>query len=153
MISKRKPGRPTKLTPEVQEAICKALERGEVHVHAAEHGGISETTYYEWRTRGEEGEQPFAEFLEATTRAEAKGRRLVFEKIRQHAVNDWRAGAWLLERRYPQYYGRAARVDLKVESKVEIDHDLAASAIEKLRAAIAKAEVEQEGAITQPAEG
>lgn len=140
-MSKRKPGRPTKLTSEVQQAICDALERGEVHVHAIEHGGIGETTYYEWLAKGEEGIKPYAEFREATTRAEARGRKKIFDLIQTHVELDWRAGAFLLERRYPQHYGKAARVDLNVKGKVEIDHGLAQSAIEKLAGEIAKAEL------------
>ncbi len=141
MPSKRKPGRPTKLTPEVQQAICDALERGEVHVHAIEHGGIGETTYYEWLAKGEEGIKPYAEFQAATTRAEARGRKAIFDTIRSQASTDWRAGAWLLERRYSEHYGKAARVDLNVKGKVEIDHGLAESALEKIEGEIAKAEL------------
>ena len=141
MTSKRKPGRPTKLTPEVQQAICDALERGEVHVHAIEHGGIGETTYYEWLAKGEEGIKPYAEFRAATIRAESRGRKKIFDQIQAHAEDDWRAGAFLLERRYPQHYGKAARVDLTVGGKVEIDHGLAQSALEKLRGAVTKAEI------------
>ncbi len=141
MPSKRKPGRPTKLTPEVQKAICDALERGEVHVHAIEHGGIGETTYYEWLAKGEEGLKPYAEFRAATMRAEARGRKKIFDQIQTQVEHDWRAGAWLLERRYSEHYGKAARVDLKVEGRVQVDHGLAQSALEKLASEVAKAEL------------
>ncbi len=143
MSSKRKPGRPTKLTPEVQQTICDALERGEVHVHAAEHGGISEATYYNWIRKGEEGDKEYVEFLLATMRAEAEGRKEIFKKIRCATETDWRAAAFLLERRYPQHYGKAARVDLTVGGKVEIDHGLAQSALEKLAGLVSEAEITQ----------
>lgn len=77
------PGRTTKLTKEVQERICTALRAGNTRLTAAQWGGISEATFYNWLDKGRNPEtttrgkikaafQPFLEFLEAVTRAETE---------------------------------------------------------------------------------
>ena len=57
-------GRSTKLSPEVEEKILKAIRAGNYAAIAAEYAGISESTFYGWLRRGrKEGKGPFFQFL------------------------------------------------------------------------------------------
>jgi len=98
--------RPTKCTPEAIARFCKGLRLGCAYVECCGLAGISEAAWREWRTRGEAGEEPFAAFLAEATRAEAEGSLARMQLIRDAAERDWRAAAWIQERRYPERYGR-----------------------------------------------
>ncbi len=54
--------RPTALTPERQERLCRAIRAGAPPETAAVHAGIGKSTYYAWMRRGERGAGPFGEF-------------------------------------------------------------------------------------------
>lgn len=114
-MTTRKIGRPTKLTAAVQRKIVKAIKAGATHDLAALYAGISRTSFYDWKARGEAGEEGFTNFSDAIELAEGKGAVDLLEKIKTAAQDpkEWRAGAWLLERRYPDMYGR---------QKLDINH-------------------------------
>src|SRR5678815_1727953 len=101
--------RPTSLTPEVQEAICKALRAGNYRETAAQAAGIHRHTLRNWIIRGEAGEAPFAEFLAAAEKAEAMGERRLLREIRK-GVDGWQARSWSLERRWPSRWSGRVRV-------------------------------------------
>ncbi|MYB35893.1 MAG: hypothetical protein F4Y26_00555 [Gammaproteobacteria bacterium] len=66
-------GRPTKLTEKLQDEICKLIATGVPHLEAALEVGICETTFYNWRNRGEASKRgKYVEFLKATKEAEAR---------------------------------------------------------------------------------
>ena len=98
--------RPSKLTPELQEELCSLLTDWVPIETACDALGISDATYYAWRKRGREElavlaawpenkkvgvreqarrdrEAPFVEFLEATTRAIAKGEAYAIDTLRR----------------------------------------------------------------------
>ena len=68
-------GRPSKLTPERQEAILGFIRAGVPNVRAAQLSGISETTFYEWLSKAqgktEKNDARFPEFSESLKEAEA----------------------------------------------------------------------------------
>lgn len=69
-------GRPTKLTPKVQAAICEAIREGTGREEAARLAGVSTTTFHRWMSEGataEEGE--FREFREGVLQSEAELQR------------------------------------------------------------------------------
>lgn len=115
-------GRPTKLTEEVQGAICRALEKAVPVETACEIAGITHTTYKNWRARGrrelervEEGhhncrvrkeEKPYVEFLAASTRARANCERQLTKYWYDAAEEDWRASMELLQRKYPDRWSK-----------------------------------------------
>lgn len=101
-------GRPTKLTPDVQEIVVKAIRSGATHDIAAMAAGIHRDTFYDWKSRGEAGEPIYSDFSDALKTAEAQGALNLLERI-QSASEDpkyWPAAAWILERRYPETYGK-----------------------------------------------
>jgi len=100
-------GRPTKLTPEVQKTICDTVSGGGTDRVACLRAGISVSGLGEWKRRGAAGEEPYAAFLAAYKRAEGDfGLRNLALIGKAAQDGTWQAAAWLLERRYPEEYGR-----------------------------------------------
>lgn len=75
MAEERKVGRPTLCTPAVVDELIDALQTGMSIKGACNCAGISTETYYDWLSRGETGQQPFADFLTRATQARGKGER------------------------------------------------------------------------------
>ena len=127
----KKFGRPTKLTPEVQEKIVSSIKAGNYVEVAAAYAGISKTTYYGWIRKGEAraaeieraeqeaeeyGTEPividdpegdlYYNFLNAVEQASAESEVRDMTLIGLAAARNWRAAAWRLEHKYPSRYGR-----------------------------------------------
>ena len=98
----KKTGRKTKHTPDKLSLIYRAVESGMSYKDACSVSGISEATFYEWKTS-----KP--EFLEALSEAEAKGQSALLGKIRESP--DWRSAAWILERRFSDTWGRKDKLE------------------------------------------
>jgi hypothetical protein len=73
---------------------------------ACEATNVSETAFYSWIRRGEEGERPFAQFAQAVAGARGKGKIKVQRDI--WGCNDPRVKLELLARIYPEEFGRTA---------------------------------------------
>ena len=119
-----KGGRPTLLTPALQEAIATDVESGAKFEDAAVINGITERTLYNWIARGENGEEPFLGFFQAITRARAVAKLAAIKNVRAGVLPskelspDWKAEAWFLERTFPHDYGPNAVVHTKVEGEL-----------------------------------
>ena len=131
-------GRKSKLTPEVQERLVKAIRAGAYRKIAASLGGICESTLYAWLKDAEEAKSGAKkEFLEAIKRAEAEWEQEQAEAIRETAKGgqllsrttterkdgstvltetytrpEWTARAWLLERKAYERWGKRERHEL-----------------------------------------
>src|SRR5215211_6194992 len=107
-------GRPRKLTAKRQKAIVDAVRTGAHREQAAEAAGISRRSLQNWLARGElGGEQPYRRFAEAVREAEAQAELESLRTIEKAAAEgDWRARAWVLERRWPQRWGRQTRTEV-----------------------------------------
>uniref|UniRef100_UPI003F49079E terminase small subunit-like protein n=1 Tax=Streptosporangium sp. CA-235898 TaxID=3240073 RepID=UPI003F49079E len=79
----RKTGRRSKLTPELQERLCKYLSDGQYLTTACDLVGVHEATVYRWLEQAEADDPPaeFREFREAFTRARAEAEALSVESI------------------------------------------------------------------------
>ena len=100
-MAKRKRGGQLKLNPELQERFCHAVRMGMRYQDACRYVGITPATFQTWTNRGALGEEPFAAFTCAVKAAETEGMMACLESIdRAHRNKDWKAAAWLLERRY-----------------------------------------------------
>lgn len=84
----------SKKTPEVEQAIIDAVRNGAYAKHAALAAGVSESALYEWQ-------QEDAEFRGAIAQAAADRTNAAIQRITEHALRDWKADAWLLERTQP----------------------------------------------------
>lgn len=101
--------RPTKLTPEVEKAICDAIRDGLTYQAAAEVSGIAVSTLNEWL----KDERPrFIQFSEAVRRANAEAKKELLRRIREASRKDWRAAAWILERRFSDEYMPRSQTDV-----------------------------------------
>ena len=113
-------GRKTKLTPELQDKIEKALSAGNYVETACAYAGISVATFYNWlnEARKDDAEPIYVEFLEATERARAVSEMRNVQIVQNAAMGDddkdpdWRAASWFLERAFPRKWGRQERVEL-----------------------------------------
>ncbi len=105
-------GRPSKLTPEVQEKVLQALGLGNTRAHAAVYAGVGERTFRRWMAEGqEEGEGPYTELRQAVLAAESRAQMLATGCIAKAIRDgDWKAAAWMLERRVPEHYAPRSRL-------------------------------------------
>lgn len=99
-------GRSAKLTEDVAKTIIAILELGGYVEVAAAAAGISKSTFYDWLERGAaEGtkkvDEPYRRFRERIEQARAKGETEAIALIQRHAMKDWKAAAWMLERQFP----------------------------------------------------
>src|SRR4051794_23946527 len=103
--------RPTKLTPERQDRITRAIREGAYAEVATRAAGVAPSTYYDWLRRGREGEEPYSVFLEAVEQADAEAEVAAVGVINAAAASgDWRAAKALLERRFNRRWGARATV-------------------------------------------
>lgn len=80
------PGRPTTLTPHLQEVICQHLANGVTLTTAAQAAGIHYATLNRWINLADSQDpdhEPFREFREAVLRARAEGAARLVDKIIQ----------------------------------------------------------------------
>jgi predicted DNA-binding protein (UPF0251 family) len=103
-----KSGRRQETTKEQLVKMCFHIRRGDHRETAAGCAGISRTTLYRTlrRARGEDATAADKTFLEAIEFAEDQFDGITTAKIAM--CGDWRALAWLKERRSPQRWGAQA---------------------------------------------
>lgn len=104
--------RPTKLTPETSEAICRAIRAGNYREVAARHAGVGHSTLYSWLEKGEARLEPYADFREALQKAEADAEVHAVAIVRQAMPESWQAAMTYLERKFPDRWGRRERLAL-----------------------------------------
>ena len=99
---------PYRLTPATRERLLSALRAGCSHGEAAQHCNISRSTFQDWlrRAKAPDASEELKQFLEDVQRAVAEGDVELSQMIRVHALKDWKAAAWLKERRNPSEWGR-----------------------------------------------
>lgn len=129
-------GRPTKLTPQVQEKIVTAIKAGSYVETAAAYAGIVKSTFYEWLRKGAaEKEGIHRDFSAACEQALAHADVRDIGIIAKAASKGvWQAAAWRLERKHPEQWGRRQVIqvgtgdDLMKTTEVDLsaytDHEL-----------------------------
>jgi len=114
-------GRPTKLTPEIQEKIVQVIRAGNYAEVAAAYAGISNKTFYLWKQKGEDQpDSAYGEFLHAIKKAEADSEAEAVAQIKLAARDpkNWVAGMTWLERRYQKRWSRTDRQEHSGEVKI-----------------------------------
>jgi hypothetical protein len=107
MTKRKRRGRPSKLTPKVQERIVSVIRAGNYAYVAAEYAGIGQSTFYRWLELGAEQKSGrYREFREAVKRAEAEGEVRAVAIIQKHMMTNWQAAMTYLERKFPQRWAR-----------------------------------------------
>jgi hypothetical protein len=137
-------GRATKLTPQTQELITKAVALGVPVVSAALHAGVASSTVRQWLQRGagtagRPAREVYVAFVAAVEKARAedemrrllrieqaaRGGAILHEKVTthadgrvvrevKHAEPQWTADAWVLECSRPETWARKDRYDLNL---------------------------------------
>ena len=114
-------GRPTKLTPELQDIICKYISDGNYLYTACAAVGITKTTYLHWLERAERednnGGGIYNDFVIAVKSAEAEAEQKLVSVVREKAINgkEWLPAMTLLERRHPDRWGRKDRTAITID--------------------------------------
>lgn len=107
----------SKYTVKAGDAICKLIEYGVTIEAAAESEGVSRKTIYNWRDAGRAGtSKAMVRFAAQLERALAAAETRLTLNVINRAKDDWRAGAWWLERRRPDVYGDHSRRDPSAEA-------------------------------------
>jgi transposase-like protein len=128
-------GRPSKLTPALQERIVRAVREGNYPETAAQAEGVDRATYYRWMDKGakvaggndaasakaEAEARPYRDFRDAVTRARATAQRKMLGYVAKAAPKDPENARWYLERTAPDLFGR--RDKLVVENLVSQELD------------------------------
>ena len=117
-------GRLTILTASCQAEICKYVRAGAPLPQACEAAGISWNTAKEWLRRGKAKERPYAAFVAACRQAKARWAVAQTISITKAAPKDWKAGAWLLERRIRAFRPPRFEVTGKHGGPVQMTHDV-----------------------------
>lgn len=106
-MAKSKGGRPSKLTPRVQEKIITAIRAGNYAQVAAVYAGIGESTFYRWMDQGERAKAGrYRRFWQAVKEAEGEAEVRAVAIIQRKMPEDWRAAMSYLERQHPKRWGR-----------------------------------------------
>lgn len=118
-------GRQTKLTETVKQTIIDNIEQGLNYESACLSANVSYSTFREWMRRGtdtdgnRQSNELYAEFAEDVNRAVARSEMNLLEGIRRAAETDWKAAAWILERRFPQHWSNNRKIKLEADKKIQ----------------------------------
>jgi hypothetical protein len=114
----KKPGRPTLLNPTRQAALLEAIEQGMPLKQAAAIAGMSYDTLNAWQKRGENESAPeqFRQFCQLLRHSQAVAMQVHLSSICDSAKRDWRAAAWMLERRFPEDFARQQQLEHSVSN-------------------------------------
>lgn len=128
----RPPGRRSTVLddPAKVELMVAAVQAGQPYSRAAALAGVPVRQFHAWMKRGREAieaevthdelnepgpferDDPYQGFAERIIAASARGELRILSHVNKAAERDWRAGAWLLERRFPDEYTPARRLEL-----------------------------------------
>ena len=121
-------GRPPKITATLIEEICDLVIQGMSIAKAAERRKVSESTIFRWLAKGKEENAPalYKKLVESMDQAIEMSKWELLQVLRQATLGgkNWRASAWLLERRYPDEYGKATRNSCKCNSNDDVPAEL-----------------------------
>ena len=124
----KKKGRPSKFTKARRERIIKAIAAGCTYEMAADYAGISRTTLWSWLRQGEDPKKKtYCTFLNEVKSAEIEGAIVHLGTITQASAKDWKASAWMLERRHG--YSK----DRPQQTQEEVQPDIPSNTLELLR--------------------
>ncbi len=112
-MSKKAPGRPTKLNSEVTDRIISAIRAGNYLDTSAAHAGIHRDTLHAWLRDGANGKSAELQaFSDAVQKAIGDAEALHVARIADATKTHWQAAAWWLERRYPDRWGQKLRQEI-----------------------------------------
>lgn len=153
-------GRPSQLTPQVQQIIVDHLRVGAYQQTAAAAVGVPSETISEWKRWGRRDiadgkpDTIYARLWQAVCQAEAEAEFRALLNIRKAGQEDWKAEAWFMERRYPERWGMRASFTVEsaaLEGPVDAEFVMSGKAAEVVDA-VFDAYEEQVKRVLPPAE-
>lgn len=135
-MTRKKMGQPTKLTPDVQVKIVQALKAGNTMDTAATYAGIHRDTFRSWLKRATKekarvadnpkarilkDEAPYVALYDAIEQAMAEAEVFHVTNIANAAKTDWKASAWILERRFGEKWQRKDQQTIMHSGQVEVN--------------------------------
>ena len=141
--------RPTKLDEHTQRLILVGIRLGLTYEDAAQAAGLHRSTFHRWVAKGKSAQRgKFCDFCDALERANAEAQltlaKLIHDAARggqpitetrtvtradgsvettvteKAASPDWRAAALILERRFPDQWGRRDALKVEVDWRQEL---------------------------------
>ena len=102
-----------KFKEEVIARILEGIRKGLPIKLAASLSGVHYATMRSWIKDAEKGEDPAkVDFLRRYKQAESECAEKCVDIIQKAGIKHWQAAAWLLERRYPEYFGLRKAAEL-----------------------------------------
>ena len=112
-------GRNTKLNEELIQKFEALLSAGNYQVTACHALGVSQSTFHQWMKKGEEaGDGLYLQFQQAVKRAEHIAEAKWMRDISQDP--SWQSKAWLMERRFPERWGRKDNLALNHSGNIDV---------------------------------
>jgi hypothetical protein len=105
-------------SPELAAKFCDIVRRGNFRETACAQVGVRPRQMRKWLTRAAAGDKLFTQFVLDLDAAEAAAEDIMVVAIRKAAIADWRAAAWLLERRAAARWGFKAQVEFTVQEEL-----------------------------------
>ena len=95
----------------IKEEILENIKTGMTIEAAALLAGVARSTYYNYREKD-------PKFAEAADQASRFAEAVFLERIKQAAMDrvDWKAWAWILEKRFPDDYGKRQELQVNTTS-------------------------------------
>ena len=89
------------ITPEILRLASEAMRLGMTNELAYQYIGIGRATFYRYLSRGrnEQG-TVYRQFWDVISRGRAQCAAMQLARIQKAAQDDWRASAWIMERRF-----------------------------------------------------
>lgn len=115
-------GRPSALTATTQQKILDAIMNGATREAAAAAAGVGRSTYQAWLQKGHASASgKYRDFVDEVEKAEEAFIAECTKIIYAAAPKTWQAAAWLLERKWPDQFGRRDRlsIDQLMDREVE----------------------------------
>ncbi len=111
-----------KLTQEVQDTLCEALEKGHSIAAACGYADITEQTYYNWYKRGMKAQTgKYPNFVIAVEKAKSKALQSVEKVIINSIPHDTGDAKWWLTKHRPDIYGDKSYIESKLEADVKTE--------------------------------
>ena len=114
----------SKLTPEVSDKICEALEKGHSIKGACGYANIHESTYHNWYNRGREKKSgKYKQFVCDVDQARAKATCDVEKVILDVIPQSPQDAKWWLSKHNPETYvdRHETKLDAKVDAEVTVN--------------------------------
>ena len=93
----------SRFTPEMADAIVDGLSKGLTKRNISETLGLGKNTVGGWIRAGHEGDPAYVSFSDRCAKAEKQAQGSLVTMITEQGHKDWRAAAWLLERRFDEF--------------------------------------------------